>query len=299
MKRVLVIHSWGMGDMILATPMLKSLDASGYHIDLVLTSKINLTIIKNAPFIRECYFIEKKWEFFKFFRKYDYLVATAGTNPQKIKLLNFLIGAKKVFTLPQEKNLHRIEMNLKIIKSLLSKVEKEPYIYRTKDDGILREYLTSQKNIGFAIGSGSNQKFKRWGMTHFRALMGKLEGNKLVFIGPDENELEEELNGLDVSVVKGSLEEIILLISKLDLLIGNDNGLMHIAHATKTNSITIFGMTNERETGGYRDNSESVFLEMDCRPCFNPSTDSVGCKTYECLQQLPVEEVLKKCLKFL
>ena len=299
MKKVLVIHTWGMGDIILATPMLKSLAFNGYQVDLVLSSKINFTIIKEASFLNKIFFIQKKWEFIKFFRRYDYVVATAGTNPKKIKLLNWIIQAKEVLSLAQERNIHRIDMNLKIVSNLLDKVKREPYIYIPKENEILSRYLTKQKNIGFAIGSGSNQKFKRWDMNSFRQLILKLEGNKLIFIGPDELELEEQIKDLEVTVVKASLEESIKLISKLDLLIGNDNGLMHIAHATNTNTVTIFGMTNEKETGGYRENSESVFLDIDCRPCFDPATDKLGCESLDCLKKITVEEVYNRCQKFL
>ncbi len=299
MKKILVIHTWGMGDIILATPMLKSLTLNGYQVDLVLSSKINLTIIKQAPFLNNVFVIKKKWEFVKFFKHYDYVVATAGTSPRKVNLLNWIIHAKDVFSLVQEKNIHRIDMNLKIVAPLLNKIDREPYIYIPNMNKIIERYLTKQKNIGFAIGSGTNQQFKRWDIQKFRELISKIGGNKLVFIGPDELELEKQILDLEVTVVKASIEETIKLISKLDLLVGNDNGLMHIAYATKINTVTIFGMTNEKETGGYRKNSESIFLEMSCRPCFDPATDKLGCLSLDCLKNLNVEEVYIRCQKFL
>jgi len=60
MKKILVIHTWGMGDIILATPMLKSLTLNGYQVDLVLSSKINLTIIKQAPFLNNVFYTWNK-----------------------------------------------------------------------------------------------------------------------------------------------------------------------------------------------------------------------------------------------
>jgi ADP-heptose:LPS heptosyltransferase len=188
-------------------------------------------------------------------------------------------------------------MNLEIVKPLLKKIDKEPYIYINNSQKVLEKYLKdNQKNIGFAVGSGAKQRFKRW--AYFKGLIEKIDGNRLIFIGPDEIELENEFKDLGV-IVKESIEDTINLISNLDLLVGNDNGLMHIGYATKVNSVTIFGMTNEKETGGYRDNSENIFFDMDCRPCFDPSTDYVGCSSFDCLKKLSVKEVLEKCQKYL
>jgi len=297
MKKILVIHSWGMGDMILATPMLKSLHLSGYSVDLVLFSDMKI-LLQGNDFINDIFVIKSKLEFIKFFKKYDFLVSTAGTNPQKIQKLNYIIDAKKVFASSQETNVHRIDMNLKIVSDLLSTKVSEPYIYIKKETDILEKYLKKgMKNIGFAVGSGSKQKFKRW--DKFQELVKKLDANKLLFIGPDEIDLEEQYKDLDVTIVKENILDTISLISQLDLLVGNDNGLMHIGYATGINTVTIYGMTNEIETGGYRKNNTSVFLPMQCRPCFDPSTDKIGCNTLECLKDLTIQEVYQKCQKYL
>ena len=296
--KILVIHSWGIGDMLMATPMLKSLKLSGYSVDLAIFSPANEIVLQDNDFVDNIFLISSKLSFIQFFKKYDYLVATAGTNPKKIKLLNLLIGAKKVFSSVQVRDIHRIDMNLKIVSELIVKQDKEPYIYMSKNKNILEKYLSKDKrNIGFAVGSGSNQKFKRW--DKYRELIEKTEGNKLLFIGPDELELEEEFRDLDVTIVKEKLEDTIKIVSGLDFLIGNDNGIMHIGYVTKVNSLTIVGMTNEKETCGYRENNHHIFLDMQCRPCFDSVTDRVGCKTFDCLRDLSVEKVYEQCQQYL
>jgi len=221
--KILVIHSWGIGDLIMATPMLKSLHASGHTVDLAL------------------------------------FTSTAGTNPKKVQFLAKLLGMKKVFCKAQEKDIHRIEMNLQTVDELLTKKTKEPYIFIDSDKtALIEKYIDKTgKNIGICIGSGSKQKFKRW--HGYKELLKKFEGNVLVFIGPDEVELEEEFAKENAAIVKESLENTIKLISQLDLVVGNDNGL----------------------------------------PCFDPATDKVGCTTLDCLKDLSVEEVWETCQKFL
>ena len=297
--KILVIHSWGIGDLIMATPMLKSLHLSGHSVDLALFSAANATIVKGNDFLRKVILINSKADYLKLAFRYDCIVATAGMNPQKIRKLNLLLGAKKVYSAAQKRNVHRIEMNLRIVDELLTKRTKEPYLFIDNDAAATVErYIDkTRKNVGFCIGSGAKQRFKRW--PGYKRLAKKIDGNVLVFIGPDEAELEKEFVNEDVVIVKESLENTVKLLSQLDLVVGNDNGLMHIAYAAKRDTVTVYGMTNEKETGGYYPNNEAVFLDMECRPCFDPSTDYVGCATFECLNDLSVESVWNVCRKFL
>jgi len=294
--KVLVLHSWGMGDMIMATPMIRTLAYNGYKVDLVTFSNINKIILQGNDFIDNIFVVDSKWKLLRFFKQYDYLVATAGTNPKKVKLANYFIQAKKFFVLPQQKDIHRIDVNLNTISSLVDKLYKNPYIFLQKTNNITKYLAKDKKNIGFAIGSGAKQKFKRW--DKYKELIKKLDGNKLIFIGPDEVELEEEFSSIDATIVKEDILDTIYLISKLDLLVGNDNGLMHIGYATDINTVGIFGMTNEKETGNYS-HGTVVCMPMSCRPCFDSSTDFLGCDDYQCLYQISTNKVLKECQKYL
>ena len=298
MKRILVVHTWGLGDLILATPMMQSLAKSGYSVDLVLFDTAQGIILQENTFLQNIFFLKKKREMLQFFRKYDIMVTTAGMNPLKVRLLNLLIGAKRLFFAAQEKNIHRIDLNLKTVEKLLSIESKIPYIYVNENRSLQEKYLQKdKKNIGIAIGSGSKQKFKRWGK--FKELIKNMDGNILLFIGPDEIELEEEYRESNVRIVKESLKDTISLVASLDLLVGNDNGVMHIAYATGRNTVTVYGMTNPKESGGYNINNKNVSLEMECIPCFNPANDSIGCKTLECLKNLDEKRVLHICQQFL
>ncbi len=289
--RVLVFHSWGMGDLIMATPMLQSLHLSGHQVDLVVTSELNKTILKENRFLNNIYLIKNYLELFKFYKKYDVLAATAGINPKKVFLLNLSVRAKHVFATKQKKSVHRIDVNIENVKAILTEIRKEPYIYLEHNENILKKYFSNCKNIGFAVGSGKRQSFKRMDIAKYVELIKKIDGNKLIFIGQDELELKKELEGLNVKIVSENIENTIAIISRLDMLIGNDNGLMQIGYATKTKTITIFGMTNEKETGGYFEQNKSFFLDMPCRPCFDSSNDRLKCSEIRCLKDISVEKI--------
>lgn len=298
MKRILVVHAWGLGDLLMATPMLKSLALSGHEVELALFSGQQALLLKGNDFLAGVHVLKKRWQLLKFFGRYDALVVTAGTDPQKARLLNRAIRAKDLYTAAQERDLHRIRMNLKIVEPLLSRRTEEPYIHIPPADETVRKYLSeTEKNIGFAVGSGSRQAFKRW--EGFGELAKHIEGHKLLFIGPDERELAARYEGSGMTIVQEPLEKTVALIARLDLMVGNDNGLMHIAYASGTDSVTVFGMTNPKETGGYRPNHAAVFLPMPCMPCFDPATDAIGCTGIDCLKNLSYRKVLDTCRPFL
>lgn len=299
MSKILVVHSWGIGDLIMATPMLRSLSLSGHSVDIALFSDVNATVLRGNDFLNETIMLRSKKDYLKLLpKKYDALIATAGMDPKKVAKFNLIVRATEVCSAAQEKDLHRIDMNLHIAQSYISTKTKEPYIYLNNNDEVLQKYIDkNKKNIALAVGSGSKQRFKRWG--GFEVLAEKLDGNILVFVGPDEEDLKKRYEKLHVKIVQESLEDVIKLIANMDIVVGNDNGIMHIAYATKRNTVTIYGMTNEKETGGYRDNNEAVFLPLSCRPCFDPSTDAIGCETIDCLKNLSVESIWKACRKFL
>jgi ADP-heptose:LPS heptosyltransferase len=302
MKKVLVLHSWGIGDLLMATPMLRSLHASGYSVDLILTSIVNKSVVKEAPFLENIFFINSLFDFFKFYKKYEYFIVTAGTNPKKAKFLNFMIGAKKVYVSFQKSAIHRVELNLDMIDELLSKRIYKSYIYLNSNKEVLKKYLSKeQKNIGFAIGSGYKQRFKRWDIEKFIELMKRFDANKIVFIGPDEEELKNRLkNQKDLKIVQESFEDSVKLISNLDFLVGNDNGLMHVGYSLGIKTFTIFGMSDEKESGGYDDSlNHNIYLDLDCRPCFHTRYKKIECDDYKCLNNISVDLVFNTIKEYL
>jgi ADP-heptose:LPS heptosyltransferase len=285
--KILVMHPWGIGDLIMATPMMRSLSLSGHRVDLALSSSDQEAIVRKAPFLHKVYIAPKPWQWLRFFGRYDALVVTAGANPNKARKLQKILAIPRLFASSQIPDLHRIDVNLKMVAPLLSREERVPYIYSS-----WQKEQTVLQRIGYAPGSGSRQAFKRWGAEKFARLAERLGREAWIFLGPDEAELLPVFEGRGFRVVHGlSLEETIAAISRMELMVGNDNGLMHIAYGLGKKTVTIYGMTNEKETGGYGPKNRAVSLALPCRPCFDPATDRISCDTLDCLRDLTVEEV--------
>jgi ADP-heptose:LPS heptosyltransferase len=67
---------------------------------------------------------------------------------------------------------------------------------------------------------------------------------------------------------KTSLEELAVILKKIDLLITVDTGVRHIANATGTNVIVLRnGADSIYELGKYVESEELVVHEVPCSPC--------------------------------
>lgn len=66
---------------------------------------------------------------------------------------------------------------------------------------------------------------------------------------------------------KTSLAEAIDLLSLADLMLTNDSGLMHIAAALAKPIVAVYGPTPADITPPLAHDYESLFLNLDCRPC--------------------------------
>ncbi|MEJ5350893.1 MAG: glycosyltransferase family 9 protein [Melioribacteraceae bacterium] len=107
------------------------------------------------------------------------------------------------------------------------------------------EYL-----IGFHVGAGKPQN--RWALDKFIKLIYMLNEQykiKIYFTGSsaDKNEISYIKKNLKIDAyyfLNRPISQLAALISKSDLFITNDTGVMHVAGATDTPQISIFGPTN-------------------------------------------------------
>ncbi len=110
--------------------------------------------------------------------------------------------------------------------------------------------LKGEKLIGFHVGAGKPQN--RWSMENFLELIKyiKEKFNARIYItgsSADKYEIDFLKSNLDFEVgyfINKSIPKIAALISMSDLFITNDTGIMHVAGATDTPQISLFGPTN-------------------------------------------------------
>lgn len=89
---------------------------------------------------------------------------------------------------------------------------------------------------------------------------------------------------------KTSLLEAFGWISKAELVVSNDSGLMHAAAALDIPVIGIFGSTDPHHTPPHSDKAKVIHLNLPCGPCFQ-RVCPLG--TTACLRQIDAQQVIK------
>jgi len=149
---------------------------------------------------------------------------------------------------------------------------------------------------------------KRWPAEHYAAVAeAKIrEGWQVWLFGSkSDHPVGEQIRarlipGLreEVSNLAGetSLAEAIDLLSCADAVVSNDSGLMHVAAALERPLVAVYGSTSPGFTPPLAERVEVVRLGLECSPCFD-RTCRFG--HYNCLRELPPEQVLAALLRLL
>lgn len=90
-----------------------------------------------------------------------------------------------------------------------------------------------------------------------------------------------------------TLSRAMALIAGCDVFVTNDSGLMHVAAATETPLVAIFGSTDAVATGPFSNYASVLQKEMSCQPCLKKTCNS----GFSCMLDISVEEVAEEVFK--
>ncbi len=169
---------------------------------------------------------------------------------------------------------------------------------------------TAHPLIALHPGSGGYSTARRWSPERFALLADTLYhdfGGRIVLMGgPEEAELHQQIMGMMRSGVpacslagRGSIKVAAAVLELVDLFVGNDAGLMHLAVAAGAPTVAIFGLSNHKAWGPYTGDQGNahatvVRLDLPCMPCFyrgHQLGTPEGCITRDCLMLLGVDPV--------
>jgi heptosyltransferase-2 len=157
----------------------------------------------------------------------------------------------------------------------------------------------AKDEVIIGIGPGAIYgKAKRWPKEKYVEIIGLLSSEYrpriFVFTGPKEKILadwfkENVHNPSVIFIDHYSLSEVMSLIKKCGLFIGNDSGLAHIASAMDIRTISLFGSTSPQWTAPCGEKNITLKKHVSCGPCF-AKTCSLG--HYLCLNSISLEDVM-------
>jgi heptosyltransferase-1 len=158
-----------------------------------------------------------------------------------------------------------------------------------------REGITSPV---FAVNpfSSKGSRFKRWDMERYgeliRRLRSELGVKVLILWGPGEEKEADALKGLTGNGVflscPTNVPQLFALLKRVDMYIGGDTGVMHLACFARTPLVTIFGPTDWRINGPHDLPRSLIRRNVECSPC-----KKKDCRDRRCLTEITVDEVFE------
>jgi heptosyltransferase-2 len=119
-------------------------------------------------------------------------------------------------------------------------------------DNFIDDFSDRSKKYLIGLHVGAGKPNNRWSLEKYSSLMKRIDteypSNFYLTLGQNETAdvayLEKKINMRFGKFINKSIPQVAALISKSDLFISNDTGIMHVAGTTHTPQISIFGPTN-------------------------------------------------------
>lgn len=336
-KKILVMKLGSAGDVILATPTLRMIRERYPHASIsFLVDKQWAPLISSSPRVNEIILLMRKklWHPFyllrlaKKLRREGFDISVDLQNSKWTHWIAFLAGigqrygfARGLFGFllnrpdcgfdakePPVKNQFRIISKLGVTHldetlELWPNPQAEKRVLQALAE---RGVLDQDRLVGFVLGASPRWLTKRWPVEKFQALSDLiLQQNdcKIVLIGTASDEpllplqWQEKGDRILNFLGKTSLEEMVALIGRLDVLVTGDTAPLHVASARKTKVVALFGPTDPIRHMPPAEKAVVLVKHLPCQPCY-----SGRCRHSEklaCLERISVKEVYEAVEGFL
>ncbi len=333
-KRILIVQTAFIGDVILITPLIKAV-RSLYPKAVIdaMVVPVCAQLLQNNPHLNSVISYPKRknalqtmLQMIKLLRqnKYDlaisphssgrtHLLLSLSHIPVRIgfdrSLFPWLLTAK----IPHPGGMHKIEKNLKLL-SLLSpqQFEMQTELFPSEQDFARAKQLLGQlrSHSIIAIAPGSIWETKCWHLDYYKQLASQLVNNGLAIVligGEGDKDKCQQIEQFILTHTpqaavlnlagKTALLQSAAVISQSKLMICNDSGALHIANAMQTRVFAFFGPTVQ-SIGYYPYRAGDYVFETDlnCRPCGSHGHHKCPLKHHNCMKQISRDAVLQAVL---
>lgn len=204
------------------------------------------------------------------------------------------------------KRVHKVERNMLIARHLgaAGEVPEAKLVVPSEMEKYIDSFFSEAGISGpvFAVNpfSSSGSAYKRWNINHYGELIKKIHneigGHVLILWGPGEKKEAEYLrqisgNGALLSCPT-DVPQLFALMKKVDMYIGGDTGVMHLAVFADTPVVAIFGPTDVSINAPYGRNNIIIRKDLPCSPCKNKK-----CRDRKCVEGITVDEVFEAVVK--
>jgi lipopolysaccharide heptosyltransferase I len=204
------------------------------------------------------------------------------------------------------KRLHKVERNMLIPRHLgTGNAVPEVKLEVPADAELYIDQFFTREGVAapvFAINpfSSKGSRFKRWDIERYGELIRCIArnglGKAIVLWGPGEKGEAKHLReiageGAFLSCPT-DVPQLFALLSRVDMYIGGDTGMMHLAALAGTPVLAIFGPTDHKINGPYGAIHRIIRKDLSCSPCKNKD-----CQERRCLSEITVDEVFGSVLE--
>lgn len=340
---VLIFRFSAMGDVALTVPVIRGLLNDNSELQITIVTKKFYTPFFSGIDRLHIFSVDFKKRhkgiigitrlFFDLTRKAEYnliLDLHSVLRTRFISILFKLIG-KKVFTISKDRGVklsytknkieprleHTIDRYQRVIfnAGLHSLPMQSPVFSLDKDNSQSINDLLESKNLTDKIRVGiapfAGHELKKWPINKVIKLIQLLvESEKIhiyLFGGGKEELVQLKKLALEFpacNVVELSLENELVLISKLHVMISMDTGNMHLAALSGVPVISVWGATHPGiGFGPWNQPEENIVqipkAELDCRPCTVYGKGICRRGDFACMESIMPEMVLGKVLRIL
>ncbi len=315
-KKILIILLDRIGDVILSTPALRAVREAFPKAEIhLLVRDYTKELLVNNPNINGLQIFKKD----SLSKDYDLAIALHPGITQNY--LTFTCEAKYrvgytgwgggfflTHTLKDDRSTrirHEVESALEVVGVAGGKTEDKKLDISVTEEGekFARDYfkknnLSSNQPV-VAIHPGARQEYIRWNKEGFAEVADRLikfKNVKVILTGSSkEDQLVKETASLmaekPVCAVGLRLTQLISLLKKCSLFIGNSTGPMHIAAGLDIPVVAIFGaihpLDSYQEWRPWNEKHIVVSKNLNCPQCH--PTD---CKTFECMEMISADDVV-------
>ena len=307
-NRILVITLSNAGDIILTTPVIKTLakEFPEARID-IMVGPDGKEIFERDPRIFKLIIYDKHMPITEKRRlqlklkklRYDLIVDLRNT------IFPLLLGPKfRTGTIQHFPNdvVHRKMRHLHRLRSLgINDFVEQSYIHITPSDDAYIEKILKDRGIAspiVVVNPGAKSHLKRWTALGFAGVCDRLieeASASVLLVGLKED--EEVIKNITGKMAKRphnligatNIRQLAGLLKRADLLITNDSAPLHLGCAVGTKVLALFGPTDPKKYGPTGEFDIVINKKLSCSPC-----ESAVCKfNYECMKSILPDEVFE------
>ena len=141
-------------------------------------------------------------------------------------------------------------------------------------DSALRRFELPARSIALCPGAEFGGA-KRWPLEHFAAFarLAQAAGVPVLVLGAPRDRaagdaIAEAAPGVRNLCGATDMAQAIALLASTRGVLSNDSGLMHVAAALGRPTVGLYGSTDPRHTPPSARRSATIWLQLDCSPCF-------------------------------